>query len=41
MGEAGRAKAPEYSWPSVTARIVDYYHEVRERTGVNPLPRPD
>ena len=40
MGEAGRAKAPEYSWPSVTARIVDYYHEVRERTGVNPIPRP-
>jgi phosphatidylinositol alpha-mannosyltransferase len=41
MGEAGRAKAPEYSWPSVTARIVDYYHEVRARTGVNPLPRPE
>ena len=41
MGEAGRAKAPEYSWPSVTARIVDYYHEVRERTGVNPIPRPE
>lgn len=34
MGEAGRAKAPEYSWPSVTRRLVDYYHEVRARVGV-------
>jgi phosphatidylinositol alpha-mannosyltransferase len=31
MGEAGRATAPEYSWPSVTRRIVDFYHEVRQR----------
>ncbi|HET7685038.1 MAG TPA: glycosyltransferase family 4 protein [Candidatus Limnocylindria bacterium] len=31
MGEAGRARAPEYSWQSVTARIVEYYHAVRER----------
>jgi phosphatidyl-myo-inositol alpha-mannosyltransferase len=31
MGEAGRARAPEYSWDRVTERIVDYYYEVRER----------
>ena len=31
MGEAGRARAPEFSWDRVTERIVDYYHEVRER----------
>ncbi|HEX2195160.1 MAG TPA: glycosyltransferase family 4 protein [Candidatus Limnocylindria bacterium] len=31
MGEEGRARAPEYSWDRVTERIVDYYHEVRER----------
>ena len=31
MGEAGRARAPEYSWDRVTERIVEYYHEVREQ----------
>ena len=31
MGEAGRAKAPEYSWERVTDRIVDYYYEVLAR----------
>jgi phosphatidyl-myo-inositol alpha-mannosyltransferase len=31
MGEAGRARAPEFSWDRVTEQIVDYYHEVRER----------
>jgi phosphatidylinositol alpha-mannosyltransferase len=31
MGEAGRRRAPEYSWPRVTERVVDYYHEVRDR----------
>ena len=31
MGEAGRARAPEYSWDRVTQQIVDFYHEVRER----------
>jgi phosphatidylinositol alpha-mannosyltransferase len=31
MGEAGRLRAPEYSWERVTERIVDYYHEVRDR----------
>jgi phosphatidyl-myo-inositol alpha-mannosyltransferase len=31
MGEAGRARAPEFSWERVTERIVDYYYEVRER----------
>ena len=30
MGEAGRARAPEYSWDRVTQQIVDFYHEVRE-----------
>jgi phosphatidyl-myo-inositol alpha-mannosyltransferase len=28
MGEAGRAKAPEYSWDSVTERVVELYREV-------------
>ena len=28
MGEAGQAKAPEYSWDSVTERVVELYHEV-------------
>jgi phosphatidylinositol alpha-mannosyltransferase len=31
MGQAGRARAPEFSWDRVTERIVDYYYEVRER----------
>jgi phosphatidylinositol alpha-mannosyltransferase len=31
MGDAGRAKAPEYSWQRVTQQLVDYYHEVRDR----------
>jgi phosphatidylinositol alpha-mannosyltransferase len=28
MGEAGRAKAPEYSWDSLTERVVELYREV-------------
>jgi phosphatidyl-myo-inositol alpha-mannosyltransferase len=35
MGEAGRARAPEYSWDRVTERIVDYYYEVRAGVGVS------
>jgi phosphatidylinositol alpha-mannosyltransferase len=31
MGEAGRQRAPEFSWDRVTERVVDYYYEVRER----------
>jgi phosphatidylinositol alpha-mannosyltransferase len=31
MGEAGRARAPEFSWDRVTERIVDFYHETRDR----------
>ena len=31
MGEAGRAKAPEYAWDRVSERIVDFYYDVRER----------
>jgi len=30
MGEAGRRRAPEFSWDRVTERIVDFYYEVRE-----------
>ena len=33
MGDAGRERAPEFSWDRVTERIVDYYYEVRERVG--------
>ncbi len=35
MGEAGRERAPEFSWDRVTERIVDYYYEVRERVLVS------
>jgi len=31
MGDAGRRRAPEFSWDRVTERIVDYYYEVREQ----------
>jgi phosphatidylinositol alpha-mannosyltransferase len=31
MGEAGRERAPEFSWDRVTERIVDFYYETRER----------
>jgi phosphatidylinositol alpha-mannosyltransferase len=31
MGDAGRAKAPEYSWERVTQQVVAYYYEVRDR----------
>jgi phosphatidylinositol alpha-mannosyltransferase len=31
MGEAGRERAPEFSWDRVTERIVDFYYETRSR----------
>jgi phosphatidyl-myo-inositol alpha-mannosyltransferase len=31
MGDAGRARAPEFSWDRVTERIVDFYYETRAR----------
>jgi phosphatidyl-myo-inositol alpha-mannosyltransferase len=31
MGDAGRAKATDYSWDRVTERIVDFYYETRDR----------
>lgn len=31
MGEAGRLRAPEFSWDRVTERIVDLYYETRDR----------
>ncbi len=31
MGEAGRTRAPEFTWDRVTERIVDYYYETRDR----------
>ena len=31
LGDAGRTRAPEFSWERVTERIVDFYHETRER----------
>ena len=31
MGEAGRVRAPEFSWDRVTERIVDFYYETRDR----------
>ena len=32
MGEAGRERAPEYSWDRVTERVIDFYREVRAAT---------
>jgi phosphatidylinositol alpha-mannosyltransferase len=29
MGEAGRARAPEFSWERVTEQVIDFYREVR------------
>ena len=34
MGEAGRARAPEFSWDRVTERIVDFYYETRDRVAL-------
>ena len=31
MGEAGRRRAPEFSWDRVTEQIVDFYYETREQ----------
>ena len=31
MGDAGRARAPEFSWDRVTEQIVDYYYETRDQ----------
>jgi phosphatidylinositol alpha-mannosyltransferase len=31
MGDAGRARAPEFSWDRVTERIVEFYYETRDR----------
>ena len=36
LGEAGRARAPEFSWDRVTERIVDFYYETRERVVASP-----
>jgi phosphatidylinositol alpha-mannosyltransferase len=30
MGEAGRLRAPEYSWDRVTEQVTDFYREVRD-----------
>ena len=31
MGEAGRRRAPEFTWDRVTEQIIDYYYETRHR----------
>ena len=31
MGDAGRARAPEFSWDRVTERVVDFYYETRDK----------
>ena len=31
MGEAGRLRAPEFTWDRVTERIIDFYYETRQR----------
>ena len=39
MGEEGRAKAPEYSWDSVSERIVDFYREIRRESAATTAGR--
>ena len=43
MGDAGRARAPEFTWDRVTERIVDFYYETGARVQDAPkrehLPR--
>jgi phosphatidylinositol alpha-mannosyltransferase len=34
LGDAGRRRAPEFSWDRVTERIVDFYYETLERAAV-------
>jgi phosphatidylinositol alpha-mannosyltransferase len=36
LGSAGREQAPDYSWPNVTRKVVDFYHEVRDRLASTP-----
>ena len=31
MGEAGRLRAPEFTWDRVTEQIIEYYYETRQR----------
>jgi phosphatidylinositol alpha-mannosyltransferase len=31
LGDAGRERAQDYSWPRVTERVVDFYHRTRDR----------
>jgi len=31
MGEAGRSRAPEFSWDRVSERIVEFYYETRDQ----------
>ena len=38
LGEAGLAKAQRYSWPKVTARIVEVYQEARQVSGAVGTP---
>ncbi len=40
MGDAGRGRAPEFSWDRVTERIVDFYYETREKVLGAAAPRP-
>jgi phosphatidylinositol alpha-mannosyltransferase len=35
LGEAGRRRAPEFSWDRVTERIVDYYYDTIERMAIS------
>ena len=37
MGDAGRARAPEFSWDRVTERILDFYYQTRDRVLAGPV----
>ncbi|MBI2166386.1 MAG: glycosyltransferase family 4 protein [Chloroflexi bacterium] len=36
LGQAGQAKAREYSWAIVSAKVMEYYRELLERRRVSP-----
>ena len=36
LGEAGRRRAPEFSWDRVTERIVDFYYQTLDRVAAPP-----
>jgi phosphatidylinositol alpha-mannosyltransferase len=40
MGDAGRERAPEYTWDRVTESVIEYYREVRDAAVASGRVRP-